>query len=88
VPTVAPGRRAARRLIALWEFLRPFAVALSVLAALFVDVVIGRALWDELHLILILLLCALAFIPIMLAAYTLLSFPVNALIGMARFDED
>jgi len=88
MPSVRPSRRTARKLIALWEFLRPFAATLSILLALLVDVIIARALWDSLHLALIVLLCMLAFVPIMMGVYSLLSFPVNALIGMARFEED
>jgi hypothetical protein len=80
--------RTARKLVVLWEFLRPFAIVLSILLALFVDVVIARALWGNLHLTLALVICVVAFIPIMIGIYGVLSFPVNALIGMARVEEE
>jgi hypothetical protein len=72
----------------LWESLRPIAIALSIILALFADVVIARALWGSLHPALTVLICIVAFIPIMMGIYTLLSFPVNALIAMASVDEE
>jgi hypothetical protein len=83
-----PSMRTARKLAALWESLRPIAIGLSILLALFVDVVIARALWGSLHPALTVLICIVAFIPMMIGIYTLLSLPVNALIGMARVEED
>jgi len=83
-----PSMRTARKLAVLWESLRPIAIALSIILALFADVVIARALWGSLHPALTVLICIVAFIPIMMGIYTLLSFPVNALIAMASVDEE
>lgn len=75
--------RTARTLVALWEFLRPFAVVLSGLLAVFVEVIIACGLWDNLNLALVVMVCVFAFPPIMIGIYVVLSFPVNALISIA-----
>ena len=80
--------KAARSVAALWEFLRPFAILLSVLLAVLVDVIIARTLWDDVNVALIVVICLVVFVPVMIGIYSVLAFPVNALIGAARIEEE
>jgi len=83
-----PSLRTTRALVALWEFLRPFAIGVSFLLAVFVDVVIARVLWDEIQPVPTVVVCVVAFIPLWLGIYAILSLPINSLIGLGSPTRD
>ncbi len=76
-----PSTRTTQRLVALWEFLRPFAIAASFLLAILIDVIVARTLWGSIHTALIVIICVLLFLPLWIGVYSVFSFPLNTIIG-------
>lgn len=83
-----PNRATARRLAATWEVLRPIAILVSLAFAVGGEVLVAQLLTDGTSTAVAILVGVLLLLPLWFGTYMILSFPVNFLIGFARWEEE